>query len=159
MSKIEGKAEISDLPDSKWQSDHALWWFLERKCNGRTWQTEQCQLCSSNSHSCFHHTAANCALWEERIWAKAETWDVSWLPSVIKWLWSSPAWFLCLQTSFQVKLQLTPESLFHSLFHELTALPITTAWTGLSAVLEPQNDYPAFTTCQVTKALREQMTQ
>lgn len=53
MSKIESKAEISDLPDSKWQSDHALWWFLERKGNGRTWQTEQIQLCSPTAIPAF----------------------------------------------------------------------------------------------------------
>lgn len=129
MSEIAGKAEIPDQPECVAVRPCSLISWEERQWKNLT-ENEQSQLCSSNSHSCSHHTATVLS-GKKGSKAKPEMWDRSWLPSVTKWLCSSPPWFLGLHTCFLVKLQLTAESLFHSLFHELTAFLITTAWTSL----------------------------
>lgn len=106
MSEIAGKAEIPDQPE--YVADRPC--SLMISCKERQWknltENEQSQLGSSNSHSCFHPTAT-VPSGKRGSEAKAETGDMSWVPSVTKLLWSSPAWFLCLQTSFQLKLELT----------------------------------------------------
>lgn len=109
MSEIAGKAEIPDQPEYAVVRPCSLMISCEeRQCKNLT-ENEQSQLCPSNSHSCFHLTTTVLS-GKKGSEAKAEMWDMSWLPSVTKWLCGSPASFLCLQTCFQVKLQLTVES-------------------------------------------------